>query len=336
MGVSVLHAVARIAIAAPRRVIAAAVLVMVATAIFGVPVMHSLSAGGMRDPNSQSTQASNILSDRFDQGDLTMVVSVTSDDGVDSPAARDAGSDIVRELEASPYVGQVVSAWSSPSPPALISEDHRTGLVVAGVIGDDNAAQKRAEDLAASIGQGSDGVIVRAGGEATIYWQINTQSRKDLLLMEALVLPLSFVVLIWVFGGLLAAALPLTIGIFAILGSMAALRATAMFTDVSIFALNLSIALGLALAVDYTLLILSRYRNEVAGGASRDGALIRTMTTAGRTVAVLRDDGRVVHGDDDRLPAVLPQVVCVRRRHCRRVRGGGGNRRDTGRDCATG
>ena len=62
-------------------------------------------------------------------------------------------------------------------------------------------------------------------------------------------------------------------------------RATAMFTDVSIFALNLSIALGLALAVDYTLLILSRYRNEVAGGASRDGALIRTMTTAGRTVA---------------------------------------------------
>lgn len=178
----------------------------------------------------------------------------------------------------------MISAWTSPAPSALISNDGNTGLIVAGVKGDDNAAQARAKDLVAAIDHDRDGVTIRAGGEATIYWQINAQTTRDLLRMEVLVLPLSFVVLIWVFGGLLAAALPMTIGIFAILGSMAALRATTMFTEVSIFALNLCIALGLALAIDYTLLILSRYRNEIADGANRDAALIRTMATAGRTV----------------------------------------------------
>ncbi|MGZ6778738.1 MAG: MMPL family transporter, partial [Mycobacterium sp.] len=97
-------------------------------------------------------------------------------------------------------------------------------------------------------------------------------------------IPLSFVVLVWVFGGLLTAALPLAVGAFAILGSMAVLHAITFFTDVSVFALNLSVAMGLALAIDYTLLIVSRYRDELAAGSHRDEALIRTMATAGRTV----------------------------------------------------
>ena len=117
-----------------------------------------------------------------------------------------------------------------------------------------------------------------------IYVQINGQSEKDLLLMESIAIPLSFLVLVWVFGGLLAAALPLAVGAFAILGSMAVLRAITFVTDVSIFALNLTVAMGLALAIDYTLLIVSRYRDELAAGSGRDEALIRTMATAGRTV----------------------------------------------------
>ena len=116
------------------------------------------------------------------------------------------------------------------------------------------------------------------------YVQINGQSEKDLLTMESIAIPLSFVVLVWVFGGLMAAALPLAVGGFAILGSMAVLRAITLFTDVSIFALNLTVAMGLALAIDYTLLIISRFRDELADGADRERALVRTMATAGRTV----------------------------------------------------
>ena len=104
------------------------------------------------------------------------------------------------------------------------------------------------------------------------------------MLMESIAIPLSFVVLVWVFGGLLAAALPVAVGGFAILGSMAVMRGITLFTDVSIFALNLTVAMGLALAIDYTLLIISRFRDELASGAGREEALSRTMATAGRTV----------------------------------------------------
>ena len=90
--------------------------------------------------------------------------------------------------------------------------------------------------------------------------------------------------LVWVFGGLLAAALPLAVGGLAIVGTMSVLRLITFGTDVSIFALNLSTAMGLALAIDYTLLIISRYRDELADGADRDQAVIRTIATAGRTV----------------------------------------------------
>jgi RND superfamily putative drug exporter len=104
------------------------------------------------------------------------------------------------------------------------------------------------------------------------------------LLMEAIAIPLSFIVLVWVFGGLFTAALPVAIGGMSILGSLAVLRLITFATDVSIFALNLSTALGLALAIDYTLLIVTRFRDEMAGGATRDDALVHTMVTAGRTV----------------------------------------------------
>jgi uncharacterized membrane protein YdfJ with MMPL/SSD domain len=119
---------------------------------------------------------------------------------------------------------------------------------------------------------------------AMIYEQINQQTKRDLLLMEIIAVPLSFVVLVWVFGGLVAAALPMMVGVMAILGAMSVLRLITGFTEVSIFALNITTALGLALAIDYTLLILSRYRDEIAGGAAPSAALIRTMNTAGRTV----------------------------------------------------
>ena len=281
-----LQRIAQLAIAAPRRIIAIALLVMVACGIFGVPVAKHLSAGGFQDPTSQSAQATQLLVDKFGQGDMQLLISVTSDGGAQSTVARSVGTDIVDQLKASPYIAQVTSAWTAPAPaePTLISKDGKTGLIVAGITGGESGAQKHAKELTDRLVHDRDGVTVRAGGEAMTYVQINGQSEKDLLTMESIAIPLSFVVLIWVFGGLISAALPLAVGGFAILGSMAVLRAVTLITDVSIFALNLTVALGLALAIDYTLLIISRYRDELADGADRDRALVRTMATAGRTV----------------------------------------------------
>ncbi|ANE82779.1 hypothetical protein A7U43_09595 [Mycobacterium adipatum] len=281
-----LNRIARIAIAAPRRVLALTALVMVAAAIFGIPVAKTLSAGGFQDPTSQSAEATALLTEKFDQGDMQLLFTVTAEDGVNSPAATATGTEIVRALEQSPHVAQVTSAWTAPPPAAaeLVSKDKTAGLVVAGITGGENDAQKYAEALSEQLAHDRPGVTVRSGGAAMVYAQINAQTERDLLRMEAIAIPLSFLVLVWVFGGLVAAAVPMAVGGMAILGSMSVLRLITFTTDVSIFALNLSIAMGLALAIDYTLLIISRYRDELADGVPRERALVRTMATAGRTV----------------------------------------------------
>jgi uncharacterized membrane protein YdfJ with MMPL/SSD domain len=285
----VLRSIGLLAIAAPRRILGVAALIMVAAAVFGVPVAKSLSAGGFQDPTSESAQATALLTDKFRQGDMQMLVTVTAPagtTGTKSAAATAVAMDIVDHLKRSPHVANVTSAWTLPPQAAaeLTSKDGKSGLVVAGINGDENDAQKYAQTLSDEVVHDRDGVTVRAGGVAMVYAQINAQTQRDLLLMESIAIPLSFLVLVWVFGGLVAAALPMLVGGLAIVGSMSVLRLITFTTDVSIFALNLSTAMGLALAIDYTLLIISRYRDELGEGRPRDQALLRTMSTAGRTV----------------------------------------------------
>lgn len=259
---------------------------MVAAGVFGVSALDVLSAGGYQDPSSQSSRAQRVLAEKFDYGDQQMVFEVTAEAGAQSVSAREVATDIFAQLKASPDVAQVSSAWTLPAPAAagLISKDGNTGLIIAGIRGGETNAQKNAAALAKKLAHDRDGVTVKAGGEALTYSQINKQSEKDLLVMESIAFPLSFIVLVWVFGGMLAAAIPMAVGGFAIVCTLAMLKAITLFADVSIFALNLTVAMGLALAIDYTLLIISRYRDELADGMPRDDALVRTMCTAGRTV----------------------------------------------------
>jgi len=283
----VLHRIARCAIAAPKRILFTAAVLAVVAALFGLPVSKVLSAGGFDNPSSESSRADGVLADRFHQGDMKVIIAITSGEGANSDAARVVGTDIVARLHQSPHVADVTSPWTSGTAQRagpLISTDGNTGLIIAGITGDDNAAQQYAQGLDAAQGYDRDGVTVRFGGPATVYAQISHQGEHDLARMEAIAVPLSFLVLVWVFGGLLCAAVPVLVGVLAIAGSMAVLRAVAFVTDVSVFALNLSVAMGLALAIDYTLLVVSRFRNERAGGADRDDALVATMVTAGRTV----------------------------------------------------
>jgi putative drug exporter of the RND superfamily len=286
-GCDVLQRIAQLAIAAPRWIVAIAALVVVGAAAFGIPVANSLSAGGFQDPSSESARASQLLKDKFRQSDQQLSIMVSDPAGVNGARARAVGLDIVDRLRQSPYVTDVTSPWTVGSPRAaapLLSKDATSGLIVAAIGGGENNAQKYAAALSNELAHDRDGVTVRSGGTAMIIAQANHQTQRDLLLMESIAIPLTFLVLVWVFGGLLAATLPIAIGGMAIVGGMSVLRLFTFVTDVSIFALNLTTAIGLALAVDYTLLIISRYREELANGLDREAALISTMTTAGRTV----------------------------------------------------
>jgi len=261
-------------------------LLTVALAIFGVPVAKSLSASGFQDPTSESAKAAQLLTDKFGQGGVQLLLTLSAKAGFDSPQARAVGTDIVDQLRRSPHVASVTSPWTAPPPASkdLISKDRTSGLIIAGITGSESDQQKYAKELSEQVAHDRDGVTVRSGGVAMVNVQITDQSQHDLVLMESMAIPLSFLVLVWVFGGLLAAALPVAVGGMAILGALAVLRAISFGTDVSIFALNLTTAMGLALAIDYTLLMISRYRDELADGASREDAIVRTMTSAGRTV----------------------------------------------------
>ncbi|BCI53004.1 membrane protein [Mycolicibacterium litorale] len=281
--------IAAVSLAAPRRIIAVTLLVAAAAAMFGIPVTGKLSPGGFEDPAAESSRAAALLAERFDRGDVQLLITVTTPQGATGAAARAVGTQIVDTLRASPHVAFVTSAWTAAGPAAreLVSDNGRTGLVVAGVTGGQKHSNDNAKALVDAIGgarSDRDGVTVRAGGVAMVNDQVTTQTQHDLLLMESIAIPLSFLVLIWVFGGLLAAAVPVVVGLIAIVGSLAVLHAITFLTDVSIFALNLCMAMGLALAIDYTLLMISRYRDELQTGAGRNAAVVRMMVTAGRTV----------------------------------------------------
>jgi len=281
-----LHRIALAAAAAPKRIIGIAVLVMVACAIFGVPVTKSLSSGGFTDPASESARAADILVSKFNQSPVQLLITVTADAGARSPGATETATEILAGLQRSVDVIGVTSLWTAPpaAAPTLTSTDGKTGLIMAGLRGSDADYAKIARRLVDQFPPERTGVVVRAGGALT-YSETFEQTERDLVLMESIAIPVSFVALVWVFGGLFAAALPIMIGLFAVLGSLAVIRIVTLFTDVSVFALNLTVALALALAVDYSLLIVSRYRDEIADGAAPNQALVRAMNTAGRTVA---------------------------------------------------
>lgn len=285
-----LHRIALLALAAPRRILVAAALLTVALGVFGVPVAKSLSPSGFSDPGSESAHAAALLTEKFDQGDVQMLIVVSSPNGIDAQEVREVGTEIVADLDDNPHVAGVSSPWTTPPAAAadLVSRDRTAGLIVAGITGTEAQQQTWAKEISEQVTRTGNkdgaGITVRTGGTAMVNVQITDQSQRDLLVMESLAIPLSFLVLAWVFGGLLAAALPVAIGGMAIIGALAVLRLVTFATDVSIFALNLATAMGLALAIDYTLLILSRYRDELAAGADRPEAIKRTMTTAGRTV----------------------------------------------------
>ena len=239
--------IARLAIAGPRRILAAAVLVLVAAAVFGLPVAKSLSAGGFQDPASESAQAIKLLTDKFGQSDQQLVLLITAPAGAQSEPARRVATDIVGQVQGSDGVYNVVSAWTGPTAAGsggqhlaadLVSKDGKSGLIVANLKGGENNAQNYAKKIATRVVHDRDGVTVRAGGAAMVYNQINHQNERDLLLMESLAIPLSFLVLVWVFGGMLTAALPVCLGGLAIVGSMTVLRLISFSTDVSIYALG--------------------------------------------------------------------------------------------------
>ncbi len=280
----------RLAIFVVRRrwwVIGLVLIALPVSALYGGGVHDKLSPGGFLDPGVESSRAAEAIAKQFPSAAQSdFVIMVTAKRGtVDSPAVRAAGNAVTERLRRAPGVLRASSYWSIGSLPPLRSRDARQALIFASLRGSDDDKIDLAEELAPKFE--TDGKVVSTGvtGVAVVTHQLSEQAEKDLQRSDLLTAPFTFVALIVVFGTLIAAGLPLGVALLSVLGTFVFLTILSQLTTVSVFSLNLATGLGLGLAIDYSLFVVSRYREELARGVSVPVAIGRSMQTAGRTVA---------------------------------------------------
>jgi RND superfamily putative drug exporter len=270
-------------VARARLVLALGVLALVISTVLGVGAFSRLLSGGFDDPASASSQANTLLDQKFDgEPDMIFLVHARTRT-VDGSAVTATGEALARRLGADARLRGVTSYWSTRSP-GLRSRDGSDALILANVIGEDQTADTNAKALLSDYAHlDSSAATVRIGGGRGT--DVGTQVTKDLAVAESIAVPITVILMIIVFGSLVASLLPLAIGVLAILATFATLDLLSHVTSVSIFAINLATGLGLGLGMDYALLMVSRFREELAKGVEVRDAVARTMSTAGRTIA---------------------------------------------------
>ncbi|GGX86187.1 MMPL family transporter [Streptomyces anandii] len=274
----------RFVTARPRLSLLAALVLTVLAVLAGSGVADRLGSGGWEDPAAESTYATKALEREFpaSQPNLLLLVGAGGS-SVDDPAVAAEARRLTARLAAEKGVTGVGSYWQSHAP-ALRAKDGHEALIAAHLTGDEKAMGRTLDRLAPAFRGAHGPVKVTVGGPVAVRHEMQTIIKEDLTRAELIALPITLLLLVMVFGSAVAALLPLGIGIVAILGTNAVLRGLTEFTDVSVFALNLTTALGLGLAIDYALFIVRRFREELSSGADPTTAVGTTLRTAGRTV----------------------------------------------------
>lgn len=259
-----------------RLVLVLTVLLSAAAAAAGAGVSGQLSGGGYTPPDSEAARAQEVLTARFAGGTPNMLLVAAAGNG-------GAGAALHRVLAEDPDITWVRSPWVEPDP-TLRSADGASALVAVRLAGDEDRAQRAAPELVERLRGEFPGLDLRATGEAVVNAEVNAQSQRDLLLAELLGAPVVALLLLLVFRTPVAALLPLAVGAVSVVLTLAVLVVVSAVTPVSLFALNITTALGFGLAVDYSLFVVSRFREEKAAGADSVVAIARATATAGRTV----------------------------------------------------
>ncbi len=289
-------AIGRFVVHHRKLVLAVSVIAFGASAVVGGGVVDRLSSGGFDDPGSDSVHTREILDREFDTGFSDLVILLTYGPGtgtdgtfgVDQPDAVQFGMAFTDEVAAVSGTDDVASYWSLGSPASMRSTDGRRAIVVLRIPGNEDSSERDLiiSDFIDRFDHTTFGPFdVAVGGRDAVFDRLSRVIESDLAKAEAIAIPLTLLLLVVVFGGIVAALLPVGVGVAAILGAFAVLFGITEFTNVSIFSLNLVTALGLGLAIDYSLFIVSRFREEREAGHGVDDAVVRTIATAGRTIA---------------------------------------------------
>ncbi|HEV2727920.1 MAG TPA: efflux RND transporter permease subunit, partial [Solirubrobacterales bacterium] len=273
----------------PKLVLAAVALFTLFAAAFGRDVEQHLKAAGFTDSASESERAGALLRDSlgYDPNPGLVVVVRAPGGGkldISSPAVRREVDRLSKQVAQVEHIGRVTNPLRDrQAAPTLIARDGESLVLPAYLATDDiqDAGGIAAEKVQPVLAESS--LDVGLGGFAAGFDETNDQTREDLTKAELIAFPILALLLLFVFRGVVAAAIPLLMGVISIIGTLLVLRVMSSFADTSLFALNIATGLSLGLAVDYALLLVSRYREEMGrGGASRE-AHRRTVQTAGRT-----------------------------------------------------
>lgn len=251
--------------------------------IFGIQSFGALKGGGYEDPTSDSARVTSLLSTEFkiDQPELVAIIDFGR--SADDPLSATVATAFTERLNEYPEVEKLDSYYSSGKPASLKSTD---GTAVYFFINlDDKSNQaKVATAMQDEFGGGFNDASVYLAGMVAVTSELNAMISSDLALAETIALPIMLVLMIFVFGSLVAAGLPLMVGALSIIGSFFFVWVATLFTDTSVFSANLITGLGLGLGIDYALLMVNRFREERQAGSNVSEAVEKMVLSAGRTV----------------------------------------------------
>ena len=253
----------------------------------GSMVFSRLDSGGYSNPNSDSYQVYNYLNKNLDIADPNVVVVVDSGNlPITDPTIVAKAQALEAEMANAPGVTKVVSYWNSGGEKTLAASDGKAAYIL--VYSEDEAftpgSQEMGKYFQDNFDGKRDGLTIYSGGVGVVGNAINKKIADDLKIAEAISIPLTFILLVFVFGAMAASAMPLIVGVSAILGAFFILYLISLVTSVSVYALNLTTGMGLGLGIDYALLIVNRFREELHRGKNVEDSIVDTMASAGKTV----------------------------------------------------
>jgi RND superfamily putative drug exporter len=246
-----------------------------------------LDSGGYSDPKSDSYKVYEYLTEELKLSDPAVVIIVDSGaTDVTDPSVAQKGIALEKKIAQEEGVTKTLSFWTSGGEATLKSADGKAAYIL--VYGDGEAFTPESQELGKVMQQKYDGsyegLTLYAGGVGVVGHAITKKISDDLKIAELISIPLTFILLVLVFGALAASAMPLIVGVAAILGAFFILYLFTLFTTVSIYALNLTTGMGLGLGIDYALLMVNRFREELHRGKNIEDSIVTTMATAGKTV----------------------------------------------------
>ncbi|MFC5832454.1 MMPL family transporter [Nonomuraea insulae] len=269
-----------------RLVLSLALALLIGAGVLAAGAASGLSLARFEAPGSESDRAQAELAERFGTGSPDMIFLVTARSGtVDDPAVEAAGRELTERVGREEGVAESASYWTRGRPATLRSQDGRHALVVVRIPGDaDHVRAEVLPRLVPEITKGTELLQVRAGGGEEVFRETVPLARQDFVRAELVIFPLAFV-LLWLYQRrAMAALVPILAGVFAMVLGLAILSGVLLFTEISTFALNLTLAMGLGLGIDYCLFVIQRFREEIGNGADRASAVAGAVEHAGRTV----------------------------------------------------